>query len=393
MRIPVKEIQQFLAASNLDGWLLYDFHGSNQIARDIVGVKGMVTRRWLCWIPRQGEVQIIRHAIESGPFAHLEGNQRMYSSWKALDAGIKEMLGGSRRVAMEYSPNNAIPYVACVDAGTIEKIRGWGVDILSSADLVAHFLARWSPAQIDGHRRAASALIEIKDLAYALIAERIRGGVKVTEWDVVELIKREFQRRGLVTDDGPICAVDPNAGNPHYEPAAGKSALIGRGQLVLLDIWARWNTEDSVYADITWTGFTGREVPQKISRVFEIVRKARDRAVEFANERLSQKAPLNGYEVDDACREVIAKAGYGEYFTHRTGHSIGANVHGIGPNIDNLETQDQRRLEDGMCFSVEPGIYLAEFGIRSEIDVLIENGKAVVTTLPLQTELVTLSID
>jgi len=390
MNIAVSDIQSVLAKANLDGWLLFDFHGSNPIARDIVGVKGMVTRRWFCWIPRTGTAQIIRHAIERQPFAHLEGPQRQYSSWRELDAGIRSVLGSARRVAMEYSPNNAIPYIACVDAGTIEKIRGWGIEIVSSADLVAHFLARWSAGQIEGHRRAAAALIEIKDRAYALVAERVRSDGKLSEYEVVEFIRNEFRNRGLVTDEGPICAVDANAGNGHYEPTVESSALIGRGQLVLLDIWAKWNTADSVYADITWTAFTGDAVPNKIVDVFGIVQRARDRAVEFANERLAAGATLNAYEIDDACREVITKAGYGDRFVHRTGHSIGTAVHGIGPNIDNLETQDQRLLEDGMCFSIEPGIYLPEFGIRSEIDVLIENGRAVITTLPLQTEIVRL---
>lgn len=386
MKIPITDIQQMLANSNLDGWLLYDFHGSNQIARDVVGIKGMVTRRWMYWVPRSGPGMMIRHAIESGPFAQFSGSQRTYSSWKVLDATMREALGGAKRVAMEYSPSNAIPYIACVDAGTIEKIRGWGIEVVSSADLVAHFLARWTPEQIAGHHRSAAALIEIKDRAYAMITDRVRSGTKLTEFEVTEFIKSEFRSRGMVTDDGPICAVDANAGDPHYEPSAERSARIGKGQLVLLDIWARLDSDDSVFADITWTAYTGSELPKKITDVFEIVRRARDRAVEFANQQLAAGAPLLGYEIDDACREVIVKAGYGEYFIHRTGHSIGGTVHGIGPNIDNLETQDQRRLEDGMCFSVEPGIYLPEFGIRSEIDVLIENGRAVVTTLPLQTE-------
>jgi Xaa-Pro aminopeptidase len=392
MKISISDIQSFLAKSNLDGWLLFDFHGSNQIARDIVGVKGMVTRRWLCWVPKTGAPQIIRHAIESQPFAHLGGDQQTYSSWRELDAAIRAALGSAKQVAMEYSPNNAIPYIACVDAGTIEKLRSWGIEVVSSADLVAHFLARWSADQIAGHHRAAAALIAIKDKAYALIAERVHGGRTLTEYEVVEFIRNEFQDRGLVTDEGPICAVDAHAGNPHYEPTAGSSAPIGRGQLVLLDIWAKWNTEDAVYADITWTAFTGDTVSKKITDVFEIVRQARDRAVEFANERLAAGATLYAYEIDDACREVITRSGYGDRFIHRTGHSIGAAVHGIGPNIDNMETQDQRRLEDGMCFSIEPGIYLPEFGIRSEIDVLIETGRAVVTTLPLQTEITRLPV-
>jgi Xaa-Pro aminopeptidase len=332
-------------------------------------------------------MELVNHTMERAPFAHLDAERRYYLSWRELDDAVRAALGGARRIAMEYSPGNAIPYVAHVDAGTIEKIRSWGIEVVSSADLVAHFLARWTREQVDGHRRTAEALIAVKDQAFALIADRVRSGRTITEFEVVEFMNGQFRKRGLVADDGPICAVDANAGGPHYEPTAANSASIERGQLVLLDIWAKEIGEDSVYADITWTGFTGNNVPTKMVEVFEIVRRARDRAVEFANERLAGGAALHAYEIDDACREVIAKAGYGDRFIHRTGHSIGTAVHGVGPNIDNLETQDQRRLEDGMCFSIEPGIYLPEFGIRSEIDVLIENGRAVVTTLPLQTEI------
>lgn len=391
MRVPVGKIQAALVEEGLDGWLLFDFHGLNAIAREVTGVRGMVTRRWCLFVPKSGACHIIYHRIESQPFEGFDAIHHPYLGWRELDSVLKTALGGARRIAMEYSPDNGIPYVALTDAGTIEKIRGWGLEIVTSADLIASFLAVWTPEQIAGHRRAARALNEIKDLAFSMIGEAVRQKRSLREHDVVAFVLAEFERRSMTTDEGPICAVDANAGKPHYEPSPTSSAPIGPNQLVLLDLWAKEKTPDSVYADITWTGYTGSAVPGKIEEVFNVVTSARDRAVSFLHDRFRSKKPVRGGEVDDAVREVIRNAGYGEYFIHRTGHSIGTNVHGVGPNIDNLETQDHRRLREGVCFSVEPGVYLPEFGIRSEIDVLITNGQAEVTTLPIQTELVTLT--
>lgn len=388
MLVSTDKIQQALTDDSLDGWLLYDFHGSNAIAREIVGPRGIVTRRWYAWIPKSGKPVFIHHRMEGDQFAHLDGDKRNYLSWKEQDEVLKETVSGAKRIAMEYSPDNAIPYVAKVDAGLIEKLRGWDKKIISSADLIARFLACWTPEQIAGHHRAYKHVGEIKDNAFNLIAEAIRDRKPLNEFDVVSWIRNEFDKRGLKTDDGPICAVDANAGSPHYEPTAEKSAPIGPNQVVLLDIWAREKTENMVYADITWMGYTGTEIPEKVQQVFEIVKNARDSAIAFANKTLESGRDVLGFEIDDVARKVITEAGYGDYFIHRTGHSIGTEVHGVGPNIDNLETQDQRRLTDGMCFSVEPGIYLPDFGIRLEVDVLIQDGKAVVTTQPLQTELV-----
>jgi Xaa-Pro aminopeptidase len=281
--------------------------------------------------------------------------------------------------------------VARVDAGTIEKIRALGVEVVSSADLVAGILARWSSTQVDLHRRAAAALLEIKEKAFALIAEHIRARKLLSEYDVVRFIRGEFASRDMVNDgEGPICAVGANAGNPHYEPEPTGSAAVGPEQLVLLDLWAKLNAPEAVYADITWTGYTGKTVPPEVVAVFDVVARARDRAVAFIGERMAGGHPVHGFEVDDVARSVIATAGYGDQFIHRTGHSLGASVHDVGPNIDNLETQDRRRLQEGMAFTIEPGIYLPAFGIRSEINVLIEQKRPVVTTLPLQTEVVPL---
>jgi Xaa-Pro aminopeptidase len=384
-------IQAALREEGLDGWLLYDAHGLNPIARQIVGIAGVVTRRWFALIPADGEPRFLFHRIESLAFDPMPGVKKVYRTWQELDEGIDWILQGCRRVAMEYSPDNALPDVARVDAATIDKIRARKAEVVSSADLIAQFLATWTAAQIESHNRAAKALIEIKDQAFALIARKVRERSSLTEHDVTAYIREEFARRGMVNhDEGPICAVDTNAGNPHYEPTAQKCAAIGPNQLVLLDLWAKFDEPDAVYADITWTGYTGAAIPIEIAKVFSIVAQGRDRAVAFANEAFARGDVVHGFEVDRAVRKIITDAGYGDFFIHRTGHSLGRTVHDVGPNIDDLETQDRRRLQDGVAFTVEPGIYLPHFGIRSEINVLIRNRRAIVTTLPLQTEVVCL---
>lgn len=380
-------IQTALRAEGLDGWLLYDAHGLNPIASQIAGIEGVVTRRWFALVPAQGQPRFLFHRIENLAFEPMPGEKKVYRTWQSLDEGIDWVLAGCKRVAMEYSPDNAIPYVARVDAATIEKIRARKVEVASSADLVAKFLATWSPAQVETHHRAAKALLEIKDLTFTMIAKKVREKSALTEFEVAEFIRGEFARRNMVNhNEGPICAVDGNAGNPHYDPTAEKCASVGPNQLVLLDLWAKFDEPDAVYADITWTGYTGAQVPTEIAKVFSIVAKGRDRAVEFANDAFSRGDSVHGYEVDRSCRKVIEDAGYGDQFIHRTGHSLGRLVHDVGPNIDDLETQDRRKLQEGVVFTVEPGIYLPHFGIRSEINIIIQNGRAVVTTLPLQTE-------
>ncbi|HUU44559.1 MAG TPA: M24 family metallopeptidase [Acidobacteriota bacterium] len=383
----IETIQASLREADVDGWLLYDFHGLNPIAAGIAGVTGIVTRRWFLLVPTQGVPRWIMHTIEQAPFAGKPGEFTTYSSWQELDRALAEALAGCKRVAMEYSPGNAIPYVARVDAGMIEKIRSFGPEIVSSADLVAQMLARWTPDQIRLHREAAAGLIAIKDAAFDLITARVRDGATLCERDVVTFVHDCFAERGMETDSGPIVAVGPNAGNPHYEPAPTGSAPIGPDNLVLIDMWAKLRHREAVYADISWVGYTGTEVPKTIAAIFDIVARARDRAVSFLNEKLSAGATVMGCEVDRAVRGLITDCGYGACFVHRTGHSIGTDVHGVGPNIDDLETQDRRLLRNGMAFSIEPGIYLPEFGVRSEIDCLIENDAVVVTTLPLQTEI------
>jgi len=381
-----------LASQGLDGWLLFDFHGLNPIAGEFLQLRGMQTRRWFYWIPAKGAAHKITHAIEQGPFAQTPGINHVYSSWQELEGHLGAILQGAKTIAMEYSPEGAIPYVSRVDGGTLEIVRKCGVEIASSADLVQHFQARWTDEQLAGHRRAAQALAEIKDLAFREIAGCLVENKPLSEYDIQQFILQQYANRKLLTEHVPICAVNANASDGHYEPTATHSAPISRGDLVLIDIWAKLDTPDAVFADITWMAYCGSAVPDKMAGVFAVLKNARDSAVEFINERLSAGRPLSGYEVDDISRGVITKAGYGKYFTHRTGHSIGTSCHGNGVNIDNLETRDRRRIVPGVAFSIEPGIYLPEFGVRTEIDVFAHERGAEVTTQPVQQEIVALGV-
>jgi len=289
---------------------------------------------------------------------------------------------------MEYSPQGRLPYIGLVDAGTLELVQECGVTVVSSADLVAHFQARLSPEQIATHRMAARNLIDIKDAAFAYIAEHVKAGDKLTEFDVCEFIRARFRELDMVTPDGPVCAVDAHAGDPHYEPEQETSSVITKGSLVLIDLWAKATVEGAVFGDITWVAYAGSrsEFPKRYTEMFGVIVRGRDKAIEFLRENIG-KRPVYGYEVDDACREVIARAGYGDFFTHRTGHSITTSIHGPGPNIDNLETEDRRKLQPGHLFSIEPGIYRDDCGFRTEIDCLITEEGPEVTALPLQTEI------
>jgi Xaa-Pro aminopeptidase len=291
---------------------------------------------------------------------------------------------------MEYSPEGAIPYVSRVDGGTLELVRKWGVQIASSADLVQYFEARWSEEQLATHRKAAHALHEIKDLAFRKIADCIHDEKPITEYRIQQFILRQFARRKMVTDHVPMCAVNANASNPHYAPSEEHTAPISSGDLVLLDIWAKLDIPGAIFADITWMAYVGSTVPERMAEVFTTARYARDLAVEFINDRLQSDQPVYGYEADDVARGIIREAGYGDYFTHRTGHSIETAGHGNGVNIDNLETRDRRRIIPGVGFSIEPGIYLPEFGVRTEINVFVHENYAEVTTQPVQDQIVAL---
>ncbi len=361
------QIQAALHEEGLDGWLLYEFRGLNPIALDVTGVplSRSGSRRWACFIPRQGEPRWLVHAIEQSGWADLAPQALAYVSWAEWREGLRAILGSAQRVAMEVSPGAAIPYIGRVDAGTVELVRSLGVEVFSSADLVQVAQAVWTAEQLASHRHACRELLAVKDATFDHIRQGLAAGAPRSELNVLDFMAQEFERRGLA-GYGAIVAVNGHAANPHYFPRPETDTPIRRGDLVLIDLWARQPHDDAIYGDITWVAYAGEAVPQRIQSVFEVVRDARDAAVAFMRQRLQDGATVYGYEVDDVAREVIARAGFGRHFIHRTGHSIGTTGHGNGVNLDNLETQDRRRLIPGVGFSVEPGIYLPEenFGIR-----------------------------
>jgi Xaa-Pro aminopeptidase len=383
----LKAIQTALHERNIDAWLFYDHHHRDPIAYKVLGVPEglMVTRRWFYVIPREGDPVKLVHRIEAGHLDSLPGNKREYSSWRELWDNLQAMLVKFRTVAMQYSPNNSIPYIGLVDAGTVELVRSFGKDIVSSGDLVARFEAAWTEEQIQSHYAARDAIDAIVPEAFKEIGRRARNG-SVTEYQIQQWLAEAFRREDLVAEDLPIVAVNANSGNPHYEPKAHGSSTIKPGDFVLLDIWARKNAPNTVYYDITWTGIIG-EPSDKQAEIFNVVTGARDAGIKKVQEAFAGKRRIAGWEVDQATREFITNAGYGQYFVHRTGHSIGVTVHGNGANMDNLETKDEREIIPNSCFSIEPGIYLPEFGVRSEVNVLIHNGAAEVTG-KIQRELV-----
>jgi Xaa-Pro aminopeptidase len=390
-RLP--QIQAAIRAEGLDGWLLYEFRGLNPIALDVLGipVARSGSRRWACFIPAAGEPRWLVHAIEHGGWAEVAPAALAYVSWADWREGLRTLLGGARRVAMEVSPGAAIPYIGRVDAGTVDLVRSLGVEVLTSADLVQVAQAVWAPEQLASHRWACRELLGVKDATFGHIRAGLAADEPRSEVSVLGFMRQEFARRGMA-GYGALVAVNGHAANPHYFPRPEADTPIRRGDLVLIDLWARGPADDAIYGDITWTAFAGTAAPPRIQAVFEIVAAARDAAVAFMHARLRAGAAVSGYEVDDVARGVIAAAGFGKYFIHRTGHSIGTMGHGNGVNLDNLETQDRRRLIPGVGFSVEPGIYLPEedFGVRLEIDCYVSGDDVEVTTLPLQTELVLL---
>jgi Xaa-Pro aminopeptidase len=376
-------IQKALGEQQLDGWLLYDFRGSNPIARAVIGFdeSQIGTRRWFYLIPRAGEPLAILHVIEPNALKGAPGRKLLYRSWKELEAALRENLRGLGCVAMEYSPGAAIPYVGRVDAGTIELVRAAGPEVVSSADLVQIFEARWSPEQKSLHDRAARDTLAAKDEAFALIRERLAAGRPIKESEVQAFIQSRFESRGLFTHHPCIVAVNEHASDPHFETAPGPNDReIRKGDVVLIDLWAKVAKDArAVYYDATWMGYCGQEVPARVREVWEAVKGARDAAVAFVTESVAAGRTIHGWEVDDVSRGFIEARGFGPYFLHRTGHSIGYEVHGNGVNIDNLETRDQRRIIPGVCFSIEPGVYLPEFGVRSEIDMYVGEDRAEVT--------------
>ena len=385
----VGEIQEELGREMLDGWLFFDHHRRDPLAYRVLGFEpaSHITRRWYYFIPAKGEPRGMVHRIESGMLDAMPGEKIRYSSWTEQVDGLRKILGGARRVAMQYSPQCAIPYVAMVDAGTVELVRGLGVEVATSAELIQYFEARWTKAALESHLEAGRRVDRVRGEAFAMIGERTRNGAAVEELEAKRFILDGFAKQGLVWADGPIVGVNGNAANPHYEPQEGVTKPIRHGDFVLLDMWAKLDQPGSVYYDITWTGFCGTEPREEIRKVFAIVREARDRAVARVEQAMRAAQAIRGFEVDDVAREYIASQGYGPNFVHRTGHSIGQDVHGNGANMDNLETHDERRIVPWTCFSVEPGIYLQDFGVRLEVNVFVEEHDARVTG-EIQKELV-----
>jgi len=375
-------IQSALHSADVDAWLFYDHHHRDPIAAGILGLPdhGLVSRRWYYVIPAQGEPRKLVHRIEAGKLDSLPGSKGVYSSWQELEAGLEAMLGPWERIAMQYSPNNAIMYVSMVDAGTVEFLRSLGKEIVSSADLVSRFLAVLTEEQIDSHYAAQKALDDILIEGFQMIGSRARSETPATEYEMMVWFQEAMRRAGLTTDHGPNVSIDQNSSDSHYEPTAEFSRLIRSGSFLLIDIWARVDRPGTCWYDITWTAAVNREPTQQERVIFAAVRDARDAAIDTVRSAFTDGGhPVAGFEADDAARAVIRTAGYGQYFTHRTGHNIGTELHGSGAHLDNLETHDERRILPYTCFSVEPGIYLPEFGIRSEVNMITSKDNAVVT--------------
>jgi Xaa-Pro aminopeptidase len=378
----LQAIQAALREAGFDGWLFYDHHHRDPIAQRILGLdeKAHITRRWYYFVPATGEPRKLVHRIEQGRLDALPGAKGLYSSWQELAAGLEAMLAGARTLAMQYSPNNAIMYVSMVDAGTVEFLRGLGKMIVSSADLVSVFEAVLTEEQIASHGVAQRAIDAILAEGWRVIGRRLSSGAGLyTEYDHMQWLSLAMRNEGLVWDDGPNVSVNANSSDSHYEPTAERSSPIAAGDFLLIDIWAKADKPGSIYYDITWTGVVGREPTATEQHVFETVVKARDAAIHAVESAFAENRAIRGFEADDAAREVIRASGYGDFFTHRTGHNIATEIHGSGAHLDNLETHDVRLLLPNTCFSVEPGIYLPEFGVRSEIDMLTAPGKAWVT--------------
>jgi Xaa-Pro aminopeptidase len=377
----LKAIQSALRDRKFDAWLFYDHHHRDPIAYRVLGLPEhtMVTRRWFYLVPASGDPHKLSHRIESHRLDSLPGKKHEYSSWQEQWDALKQMLAPYNTVAMQYSPNNQIPYIGLVDAGTIELVRSFGKNIVSSADLVSQFEATWNADQVRSHFEARDSIDRITEEFFKELGRRVRNG-GTTEYEMQQWVLEAFRRDDIVTPDGPNVSVNGNSGNPHYEPTAEVFAPIRSGDFVLLDIWGHKNRPGAVFYDITWTGVVGKSPTDRQQEIFNVVRDARDVGIRTVQDAMSAGRKLHGWEVDKATRDFIQSKGYGQYFTHRTGHSIGStDVHGNGPNMDNLETQDEREIIPYTCSSIEPGIYLPEFGVRSEINLLIREHSAEVT--------------
>ena len=384
----VAEIREVVAKFGFDGWLLYDFRGLNvlamrvlQIPEDTIG-----SRRFFYFVPAEGEPQKLVHRIESSALDHLPGEKHVYLTWQELHEGLESMMGDAQRVAMEYSPNNANPYVSRVDAGTVELVRSFGKEVTSSGDLIQYFEARWTDEQWQLHLDADRINQEAFAMAWEMISDHVRSGNPLRESELQQAVMDYYAKHGMTTYHPPIVGVGPHSGDPHYSPQPGSDAEIKAGDFVLLDMWAKMELPGGVYSDLTKVGYVGDSVPEKYTKIFDIVAAARDAGIECVKSAFESGTPLQGWQVDRATRDVIEDAGYGQYFIHRTGHSIGTETHGNGAHMDDLETREERLVMPRTCFSIEPGIYLDEFGVRCEINVFIDSESNVHVTGGVQTE-------
>jgi Xaa-Pro dipeptidase len=387
----IESLQKALQQDKLDGWLFYSFRGSDPIAENILRLDHakFTTRRWFYFVPAKGTPQKIVHAIETGTLDSLPGDKHVYLPWQQLHQFLKQALSGVRKIAMQYSPMNTIPYISRVDAGTVELIRSFGVEVVSSADLVQVFEAVWTDAQLETHLYAAKHMREIVDAVAKEVRRRIQENVAVNEVEIQQFIVNEYDRRDLTAGHPPIVAINAHSADPHYAPNLDDNLPMRKGDFLLVDMWSKRRQPHAVYDDITWTYFIGDTVPSEHQKIFDVVRSGRDAAIKAAQQRYPTGEVLYGWQIDDEARKSITNDGYGEYFLHRTGHSIHEEVHGNGANIDNLETQDSRRLMARTCFSIEPGVYLkGSFGVRSEVDMYLSEKEAIVTGLPIQTEVI-----
>ena len=384
----IDEIQTELRQRKIPAWLFYDHHHRDAISYRILGLPEslMVSRRWFYLIPASGEPVKLLHRIEPHHLDALPGKKVVYAAWHELVRELRTLVSQMPAVAMQFSPENMIFLLSTADAGTVDLIRSFGVKVVSSADLVARFEATWTGEQIDSHFAAARSIDVIMDEVFPEIGRRVRQG-GTTEFEIQQWIVEAFRRERLVADSPPIVAVNQNSSDPHYAPTADRCEPIREGDVVLLDVWGKLDQPDAVYYDISWTGFVGRSAPSRVLTIFDIVRRSRDAAIQKVIGDISARKKLAGWEVDKAARDVLEDAGYSQYLNNRVGHSIGTEVHGNGANIDNFESHDERELIPNTCFSIEPGIYLPEFGLRSDVNMLVRDGSAEVTGR-IQNELV-----
>jgi Xaa-Pro dipeptidase len=389
--LDLSAIQAELQKQNLDGWLFYYFHENDPLALRILKLEGdhFFSRRWFYFIPATGQPKKLVHRIEDTALDRLPGQTSIYLGWRQLELKLKELLDGSKKVAMQYSPRNAVPYVSKVDGGILDLLKEFGTHVVSSGDLVQQFESIWSESQLQSHVEAATILRQTVFAAFREIKKRLGASESINEYQIQQFILEEFERHQMTTNSPPIVAVNEHSGSPHYQPAVDRHWEIKENDFVLLDIWAKKKEPvDAVYADITWTGYVGESVPARYQEIFAVVAGGRDAALNFVREAVTQGRNIHGWEVDDAARNYITAKGYGDYFVHRTGHSIGIEVHGNGCNIDNLETKDERTILPNTAFSIEPGVYLKDFGVRSEIDVFVSRTEVIVAGGDIQTEVI-----